>query len=78
VPLVFKGENEMGHNNNGTIWGMLCGIGGGLTKYFLQIHDQPFVIKLCEAGITALVCGALGAAGKHLYDFAKKKFLKLK
>lgn len=78
VPLVFKGGNKMHQDHNGTIWGIFCGIGGGLTKYFLQINDQPFMTKLIEAGITALVCGLLGAAGKFLFDFIKRKLFKTK
>jgi hypothetical protein len=53
--------------------GILCGIGGGLTNFFIKMNDAPFVTKFIEAGLTAFVCGLLGAAGKHLYDKVFKK-----
>jgi hypothetical protein len=59
----------MEHNNNNSLFGFACGAFGGLTKYFfLQINEAPYMMKLLEAGITALICGALGAIGKYLVD----------
>jgi hypothetical protein len=55
------------------LWSALCGVGGGMGKYFLQINDAPFIIKLCQAGATALLCGLLGAMGKYLFDSIMKR-----
>jgi hypothetical protein len=78
----------MEHQEQGKIWGILSGIAGGMGKYlYLQVQAihpssyNPFIeflINLSKAGMTALVCGVLGAAGKWLFDFAKTKFLKNK
>jgi hypothetical protein len=54
-----------------TIFSAMCGAIGG-TSYYIFI-DAVFMVKLLEAGLTAFVCGLLGAAGKHLYDKVKKK-----
>lgn len=54
---------------NGMLWGIIPGAGGGLYDYFIQIHiDAAFWQKLFEAGITALICGILGAIGKWIAD----------
>lgn len=45
----------------------LCGLGGGMGKYFLQINSEPFMVKFCQAGATALLCGLLGALGQYLF-----------
>lgn len=58
----------MEHSNNNTLVGILCGISGGMLKYFIQLNEAPFMIKILEAGFTALLCGAAGAIGKHLVD----------
>lgn len=52
---------------------VLCGVGGGMGKYFLQINNAPFIVKLCQAGVTALLCGLLGAMGKHLFDLIVRR-----
>jgi hypothetical protein len=65
-------------NGNGRLIGIICGLTGGMSKYLLQINEQPYLTKLFQAGVTALICGLLGAAGKHLYDLMKRKYLKRK
>lgn len=63
----------MEHHNEGKTWGIICGIGGGMTQWFLQANvDTAFMVKLMQAGITALVCGLLGALGKYLFDVVLK------
>jgi hypothetical protein len=52
---------------------ILCGVGGGMGKYFLQMNNAPFIIKLCQAGATALLCGLLGALGQHLFKIIVKR-----
>lgn len=59
---------------SGKVIAVICGIGGGMGKYMLQVNAEvPFMIKLSQAGVTALVCGILGAAGKYLFDLIVKK-----
>lgn len=60
-------------NHNGTLWGISCGVVGGMGKYFLQAQ-MTFPEKLLQAGLTALVCGLLGAAGKFAFDLIVKLF----
>jgi hypothetical protein len=60
-------------NSHGTLWGIACGLAGGMGKYFLQAQ-LTFPEKLVQAGLTALVCGLLGAAGKYLFDLVVKRF----
>jgi hypothetical protein len=64
--------------SNGRLIAFFCGIGGGMTKYIVQINETPFAAKLFEAGVTAIVCGFLGMAGKWLFDFIKNKISKKK
>lgn len=55
------------------LWGFIPGAGGGLYDYYIQIHiDAAFWQKLFEAGLTALVCGIVGAIGKKLVDLVIK------
>lgn len=57
----------------------VLGSGAGLTQYILQANmDAPFAAKLIQAGITALICGFLGMAGKWLFDYIKGKLTKSK
>jgi hypothetical protein len=70
VPLVFKREVPMEHSSQGKIWGIVCGLCGGLPKFFLQAETISFPHKLMEAGVTALLCGVAGALGKKLVDLA--------
>lgn len=46
----------------------------GMIKYFTGYLETMFIINLLQAGLTALVCGALGVAGKELYGYGKKKY----
>ena len=62
----------MEHLSNGKAAAFLCGIGGGMTKYIIQV-DAPFMVKLFQAGVTALICGFLGMAGKWAFDYLKTK-----
>ena len=63
---------------SGKVIAIVCGIGGGMGKYMLQVNTEaPFIIKLSQAGATALVCGLLGAAGKYLFDIIIKRKPKL-
>jgi hypothetical protein len=61
----------MKHNN---FTGAVAGIGGGCFHYLLQINvDASFLLKLTEAGVTALVCGAAGIIGKEVVVYVKAK-----
>jgi hypothetical protein len=64
-------QSKMQHD---TWFSAMCGAIGG-TSYYLFINTV-FITKLLEAGLTAFICGLLGAAGKHLYDKMKNKKLK--
>jgi hypothetical protein len=77
VPLVFKRGKSMDNSKPGSFWGILCGISGGMGKYFLQVN-LTFPEKLLQAAFAALVCGLFGAFGKWLFDFGKAKFTKNK
>jgi hypothetical protein len=85
VPLVFKRKVPMEHYHKGTIWGIICGMSAGMSKFifFLQA-STPFPQKLLEAAITAAICGlaggVAGGAGKWLWNWfrnwLKSKFIK--
>jgi hypothetical protein len=49
------------------------GVYGGGISYTLQIAWRDEGFKLLVAGITALVCGAMGVAGKYLFVWAWKQ-----
>lgn len=66
----------MEQTDYGRLTAMICGIGGGMTKYIMQINEAPFLVKLFQAGITALICGFLGMLGKWAFDFIKVKLTK--
>jgi hypothetical protein len=73
VPGYYKAPSpdKMKHNN---FTGAVAGIGGGCFHYLLQINvDVAFMVKLGEAGITAMVCGAAGIIGKEIVVFIKAK-----
>lgn len=54
----------------------LSGMTGGFIKYMSGVLiDVGFGGRLIEAGVTAMVCGFLGVAGKHSFDWLKKKYL---
>ena len=60
-----------------TLIGFFSGMIGGFVKYASGVMLQiGFMGRLFEAGLTALVCGFLGVAGKHLFDWLKKKYIK--
>lgn len=52
----------------------LCGIVGGFGKYFLDIQNGPYVLKVTEAAFTALICGFAGVAGKEIFQYIKRKY----
>lgn len=54
----------------GGIIKLLSGIGG------MILLDTGFMGRLLEAGVTAVCCGFLGVAGKHLFEVLKKKITK--
>lgn len=66
-----------------SIIGFFCGMMGGILKLISGISgmvllDAGFIGRLFEAGATAIVCGFLGVAGKHSFDWLRKKFLNKK
>lgn len=58
----------------------ICGAVGGLIKLASgsMLLDVTFIGKLFEAGVTALVCGFLGVAGKYSFDWLRKKYINKK
>lgn len=59
--------------------GAICGVGGGMINYVLQLNiEATFFVKLLEAGATAFICGFLGVLGKTAYDRFHRKFFKSK
>lgn len=64
------------------IIGFGCGMTGGFIKYMSSgintMLDIGFTGRLFEAGLTAFVCGLLGVAGKHSFDWIKKKYFNKK
>lgn len=63
----------MQHNYDNLI-GFFAGMFGGFIKY-MSLLDTGFGSRLLEAGMTAMVCGFLGVAGKHSFDWLRKKYL---
>ena len=64
-----------------TVIGFFFGMIGGFIKYMsaaFLLLDTGFLGRLFEAGVTAMVCGFLGVAGKHLYDVIRKKLFNKK
>lgn len=83
VPLVNKERVPMEHLSKWKIWGAFGGAGVGMWKYFLQITASiSFAEKLFQAVIIAGLCALAGGfctnAGKWLWDFIKKTFIKSK
>lgn len=66
---------DSGHNGLNTIIGFVCGILGGLVDYAIRA-SQLTIFAVMQAGITALVCGGAGVAGKELYLYLKNKITK--
>lgn len=56
--------------------GLICGIIGGMTSFFLQINvvEPAWWEKTIQAGGTALICGFLGIVGKECYIWIKAAF----
>lgn len=83
VPIGFKrGTRPMEHSR----WGYYCGMCGGAGSFLLQIRHEllmeitsenfyALIAKIMVAGLTALICGFLGAMGKSLYDAFAKPFI---
>lgn len=70
---------KMDKNDPSWLAAYLLGVGGGTLKFLLQFNaNSDFIVKLLHAGITALVCGFLGMAGKWAFDVVKVKFTKTK
>jgi hypothetical protein len=64
------------HKIDATI-AFISGMFGGFLKYMSgTLMNVGFIWRLAEAGATAFVCGLLGVAGKHFYDWLKKKYFK--
>ena len=63
------------------ITGPFAGIVGGLAKFYSQESligkllniNWGFTTRLIEAGAAALICGFLGALGKHLLTLVLRK-----
>lgn len=68
-------KTETMEHNTDRIVAFFAGMFGGIVKLITGsvLLDVSFMGKLAEAGVTALVCGFLGVAGKHLFSFAWKK-----
>jgi len=64
------------HNDySNTLIGFVSGLIGGALKVILAM-DANTMKNIVEAGLTALICGFAGVAGKELYLFIKKKIKK--
>lgn len=53
--------------------GFVSGVLAGGVSYTLQIAWQQEWVKLCLAGLTALVAGGCGVVGKYLVVWGWKK-----
>jgi hypothetical protein len=62
---------EHNHDNQHAF---VFGIIGFFLKYFFL--DWQLIAPIVEAGLTALVCGFLGMAGKEIFIRLKKRFFK--
>jgi len=60
----------------GTKVGIATGGVGGFGKYLLDINTASMQERVMEAGITALICGVLGAIGAEIVRFFKNKIFK--
>jgi hypothetical protein len=76
----MKNVHAMENNPLDATIGLLAGLVGGVTKYLIDVPIVPgsFFIALAEAGLTALLCGFLGVAGKHLFGIVIKKIFSRK
>lgn len=83
VPIGFKREiRPMEHSK----WEYYCGMCGGAGSFLIQIRHElllsittenltALITKIMVAGLTALICGFLGAMGKSMYDAFAKPFI---
>jgi hypothetical protein len=62
--------SDQNSSHAGLMWGIFCGVAGGVPKYLVQINSSVSE-RLIEAVSIAFVCGIAGAMGKHIYDMAK-------
>lgn len=81
--LKNKIIREMIWHKIDTVFAFFFGMLGGFIKYMsgvsgMVLLDVGFIGRLLEAGVTALVCGFLGVAGKHSFDWLKKKYFSKK
>lgn len=58
-------------------YGIACGLVGGICNVLLNI-DLTFWQKLFEGGMTAVIFGFLGMAGKHAFEMARDRIRKWK
>lgn len=73
-PLVLNQKVKPMEHLKEKMWGIAPAIAGGMGKfYLLQASNPSFPIMLIKAGLTAFICGAVGAFGKHLFDYIKEK-----
>lgn len=54
------------------------GFGGTIAWLEIYMLDASFFVSLIKAGATAAVCGFLGVAGKHLYNYVRTKYFSRK
>lgn len=80
-----RNANKMSHKEETLLFSSITAIIGvvklyfipmtGLSVYISKLLDiSGFPIQLFEAGITAFLCGFLGAGGKHVLTWGVKKF----
>lgn len=70
---MIQYDNQHGLVNNAIAF--TCGIVGGLIDLMIRFNPLS-IFGIIQAGITALICGAAGVAGKELYSQFAKPFLK--
>lgn len=57
----------------------ICGFFGGMIMFIKTAWIDPtYWVSLAKAGLTALVCGFMGVAGKYLYSWIVKKYFRNK
>lgn len=69
--LHHSNHTEM-QTKSDLIVGGICGMIGGMIKFYDSLIAITYWEALAKAGLTALVCGFLGVAGKHLFTVALK------
>lgn len=53
-------------------------IGGMIAWIEFYMLDGNYFIQLAKAGATAFVCGFLGVAAKHLFNYVRSKYFSRK